>query len=62
MQTEAVSGGGKARPTFAASGRALWEQQGLKGMYRGCGITVVRAAPSSAFIFAAYEGLRGWWG
>lgn len=61
MQTEAVSGGGKARPTFASSGRALWEQQGLKGMYRGCGITVARSAPSSAFIFAVYEGLRGWW-
>ena len=50
------------RQTFWAAGRALWKQQGLRGMYRGCGITVGRAAPSSAFIFAVYEGLRGWWG
>ncbi|KAL6720768.1 mitochondrial ornithine carrier protein [Lecanora helva] len=50
------------RKTFLASGKALWRQQGLRGMYRGCGITVARAAPSSAFIFAVYEGLRGWWG
>ena len=52
----------QTRQTFWASGTALWKQQGLRGMYRGCGITVARAAPSSAFIFAVYEGLRGWWG
>lgn len=50
------------RQTFWISGRELWREQGLRGMYRGCGITVARAAPSSAFIFAVYEGLRGWWG
>ncbi|KAL9124885.1 MAG: hypothetical protein Q9217_005835 [Psora testacea] len=49
------------RQTFWSSGKTLWKQQGLRGMYRGCGITVGRAAPSSAFIFAVYEGLRGWW-
>ena len=61
MQTEQVIPGQKARGTFMASGRALWQQQGLRGMYRGCGITVARSAPSSAFIFAVYESLRGWW-
>jgi mitochondrial ornithine carrier protein len=57
MQTEeaGVLGG---RRTFAATGRALWGEQGLKGLYRGCGITVARAAPSSALIFTVYEGLR----
>ena len=49
-----------AKGTFWSVGTALWRQQGLKGLYRGCGITVARAAPSSAFIFAVYEGLRGW--
>lgn len=61
MQTEDVSNltrGG--RQTFWAVGKALWREQGLKGLYRGCGITVGRAAPSSAFIFAVYEGLREW--
>ena len=62
MQTEEVNAGGHVRKTFWVSGRALWEQQGIRGMYRGCGITVGRAAPSSAFIFAVYEGLRKWVG
>ena len=61
MQTEEVVAGSDSRRTFWASGKALWQQQGVKGMYRGCGITVGRAAPSSAFIFAVYEGLRNWW-
>ena len=66
MQTEAVnpvdlttSDCRRGRATFWASGRELWQQQGLRGLYRGCGITVARAAPSSAVIFAVYEGLRG---
>ncbi|MCJ1393606.1 hypothetical protein MMC18_006481 [Xylographa bjoerkii] len=59
MQTEDVSERAKgARGTFWSVGKALWKQQGVKGLYRGCGITVARAAPSSAFIFAVYEGLR----
>ena len=62
MQTEEVNAGGQVRRTFWVSGQALWQQQGLRGMYRGCGITVGRAAPSSAFIFAVFEGLKGWWG
>ncbi|MCJ1404338.1 hypothetical protein MMC11_007563 [Xylographa trunciseda] len=61
MQTEDVAErGGGVRGTFWSTGRALWRQQGVKGLYRGCGITVARAAPSSAFIFAVYEGLRSW--
>lgn len=63
MQTEEVGTAGLGtRRTFWASGKALWRQQGLPGLYRGCGITVARSAPSSAFIFAIYEGLRGWFG
>ena len=62
MQTEEVNPSGHGRKTFWMSGKGLWEEQGLRGMYRGCGITVGRAAPSSAFIFAIYEGLRKWWG
>lgn len=59
MQTEEFSGilNGQRR-TFWAVAKALWQQQGVQGLYRGCGITVGRAAPSSAFIFAVYEGLR----
>jgi ornithine carrier protein len=37
---------------------AIWRQYGLKGLYRGCGITVVRSAPSSAFIFIIFDALK----
>ena len=63
MQTEEVSSTlHNQRKTFWAVGKALWRQQGIAGLYRGCGITVGRAAPSSAFIFVVYEGLRNWFG
>ena len=63
MQTEEVASSLHDRkPTFLQVGRALWRQQGLKGMYRGAGITVARSAPSSAIIFAIYETLRGYFG
>lgn len=46
------------RPTFTNVGRALWQTHGLKGLYRGCGITVARSAPSSALIFTIVEQLK----
>lgn len=49
----------RAKVTFWECARTVWKEQGVKGLYRGCGITVARAAPSSAFIFAIYEGLKG---
>jgi len=69
MQTEEVNPidmtgrderGRSRRATFWRTGKELWQSQGMRGLYRGCGITVARAAPSSAVIFAVYEGLRGW--
>lgn len=64
MQTEDVSRlpANGERQTFWNVTRAVWRQQGLKGMYRGCGITCARSAPSSAFIFSVYEGLRSYFG
>ncbi|KAI1928770.1 mitochondrial ornithine carrier protein [Ophidiomyces ophidiicola] len=50
------------RKTFWEVGRSLWRQQGVTGLYRGCGITCARSAPSSAFIFSIYEGLRYYFG
>lgn len=58
MQTEEATVAGSRQTTFLRTGRELWKQQGLKGFYRGCGITVFRAAPSSAIIFSIYEELR----
>ena len=64
MQTEDISRlpANGERQTFWNVTRSVWRQQGLKGMYRGCGITCVRSAPSSAFIFSVYEGLRSYFG
>lgn len=58
MQTEDVRATAGGRRTFMAVGKTVWQQQGMKGLYRGCGITVARSAPSSAFIFTIYEALR----
>lgn len=56
MQTEEV--GIAKQGTFLGIGRDLWRQSGIRGFYRGCGITVFRAAPSSAIIFSVMEALR----
>ncbi|KAI1122595.1 amino acid transporter arg-13 [Nemania abortiva] len=57
MQTSPV-GGTKQNRSFVQEGKALWNQHGLRGFYRGCGITVLRSAPSSAFIFMVFDGLK----
>ncbi|CAG8953842.1 hypothetical protein HYFRA_00006734 [Hymenoscyphus fraxineus] len=58
MQTSSLAPG--APPLrFWNEGAVLWRQYGLKGLYRGCGITVARSAPSSAFIFIIFDALKG---
>lgn len=52
--------GGKQ--SFMGVGRALYRTHGLAGLYRGCGITLLRSAPSSALIFTIYESLRTYFG
>lgn len=58
MQTSSVHENGPKKE-FWTEGMAIWRQYGLKGLYRGCGITVVRSAPSSAFIFIVFDALKG---
>jgi mitochondrial ornithine carrier protein len=63
MQTSDVTDVARnGQQKFWNTGKVLWREQGIRGFYRGCGITVGRAAPSSALIFAVYEGLRGYFG
>eukprot|EP01097_Dermamoeba_algensis_P008865 TRINITY_DN6081_c0_g1_i1.p1 TRINITY_DN6081_c0_g1~~TRINITY_DN6081_c0_g1_i1.p1 ORF type:complete len:219 (-),score=68.14 TRINITY_DN6081_c0_g1_i1:271-927(-) len=52
MQTSLSSGG---QSTFFSTCQKIYRTQGIKGFYRGCGITVSRAAPSNAVIFGSYE-------
>lgn len=61
MQTEDVKQLTGGKLSFSSVGKALWKQHGIKGMYRGCGITVARSIPSSAFIFTVYEELKKRW-
>jgi ornithine carrier protein len=58
MQTEDVSIKGQGQPNFLAVAKTTWKHGGIRGLYRGCGITVARAVPSSAFIFTIYEALK----
>ncbi|ANB12452.1 Ort1p [Sugiyamaella lignohabitans] len=44
---------------FFATGATIYRQGGISALYRGCGITLARAAPSSAVIFLVYENLKG---
>lgn len=46
------------RATYFGMARALWAAQGLRGLYAGCGITLLRSVPSSAIVFALYDGLK----
>ena len=57
MQTEEIGPGKMTKQRFWTVAQAIWTRQGIKGFYRGCGITVGRAAPSSAVIFTTYEAL-----
>lgn len=61
MQTEDISVL-SAKRSFWTIGKSVWQHEGIKGLYRGCGITVARAAPSSAFIFSIYEWLSHYFG
>jgi len=58
MQTVSVNSIAK-RARFWEEGTAIWRSYGVRGLYRGCGITVARSAPSSAFIFIIFDALKG---
>lgn len=57
MQTIATGTLAQKR-SFMEEGVMIWRQHGLRGLYRGCGVTCMRSAPSSAFIFMVYDGLK----
>ena len=59
MQTSSVTDANAPKLTFWGEGKAVWRSYGVRGLYRGCGITVLRSAPSSAFIFIIFDALKG---
>lgn len=62
MQTWSELHPDKPRLNFWQMGRRIWNGRGLRGLYAGCGLTVMRSAPSSAMIFGIYETLEGKFG
>ncbi|KAG5361443.1 Amino-acid transporter arg-13 [Yarrowia sp. C11] len=58
MQTESVTNGSSSGKGFFQVGKEIYQKGGVRALYRGCGITVSRAAPSSAIIFFTYEQLK----
>ena len=41
--------------TFRQALKKIYQEQGWRGLYRGFGVTALRAAPANAILFAAYE-------
>ncbi|KAI9489168.1 mitochondrial carrier domain-containing protein [Zychaea mexicana] len=64
MQTDQeVLAGQNTRPrSFMQTAREVYAGGGVKGFYRGCGITVARSIPTSAIIFLTYETLSEYFG
>ncbi|BGP16952.1 hypothetical protein JCM10213_007397 [Rhodosporidiobolus nylandii] len=65
MQTEEeLRGGAKGwkQRGFVETGKEIYRARGIKGLYSGCGITALRAAPSSALIFYIYSRLESIFG
>lgn len=46
------------RRTFVETGREILKARGVRGLYQGCGLTALRAAPSSALIFYMFVPFR----
>ena len=52
IQVEASS---SAKPNYLDRLKNLLLQEGIKGLYRGFWVTLLRAVPSNAVIFGTYE-------
>ncbi len=57
MQTDDITGSG-SRQSFVQVARGIWAKEGVRGFYKGLGITLFRAMPASGGIFLTYELLR----
>jgi ornithine carrier protein len=52
----------RPRPKFFSVAKDIYKSRGIRGLYAGCGVTVMRSAPSSAMIFLIYETLESKFG
>ncbi|KAJ7770487.1 mitochondrial carrier domain-containing protein [Mycena metata] len=51
-----------APPSFYRTFIKMYATHGVRGLYAGCGMTVLRAVPSSGIVFVVYDGLSAWIG
>lgn len=58
MQTQAIGVRGEPVKGFLEVGKGMYKAHGISALYRGCGITCLRSAPSSAIIFLCFETLK----
>ncbi|KAF8455647.1 mitochondrial carrier domain-containing protein [Terfezia claveryi] len=58
MQTQAIGVRGEPVKGFWDVGKDMYRAHGITALYRGCGITCLRSAPSSAIIFFCFETLK----
>ncbi|KAF7350451.1 hypothetical protein MVEN_01350600 [Mycena venus] len=59
----ATAGEPKLRPaSFYRTFTKMYATHGVRGLYAGCGMTVLRAVPSSGIVFVVYDGLSAWIG
>jgi hypothetical protein len=49
-----------AKKSFGETFMSMYRNEGYAGLYRGWGVTVLRAAPAHALIFACYEETLKW--
>ncbi|KAK7046662.1 mitochondrial carrier domain-containing protein [Favolaschia claudopus] len=49
-------------PSFYRTFVKMYTSHGVRGLYAGCGMTVLRAVPSSGVVFVVYDGLSAWIG
>jgi len=50
--------GKKLGKSFGTTAAEIYKAGGIRGFYRGCGITIARSVPSSGIIFVTYELLK----
>jgi mitochondrial ornithine carrier protein len=48
------------KSTFTEVGKAILAKDGIKGLYRGVSVTMIRAMPGNATIFFVYEKVSKW--
>lgn len=61
-QEELRGHGAVTRTSFWKTATRMYANHGVRGLYAGCGMTVMRAVPGSGIVFLVYDGLNSWFG